>query len=547
MSEAAPKPRDLGEVLLELKLSPPQLRPGVSRRQLIETARASGCRVVGVTAPAGYGKSTLLAEWASMEERRVAWVSLDRFDDDPASLMAVLASAYVQIDSCRPDLVAEVEALGTEVLGRAAPRLAAAFATCPSPFVLMLDDLHELLSPGCHDVLGLVMARVPPGSQVVAASRCKQPHLAWLRASGDAMELVAGDLAFDAAGAHRIFSGENVVISPEQAADVAAHTEGWPAGLYLAAVVAKERGGEVAVVTGDDRYFSDYLNSESLARQPEDVQRFLRRTAVLEQLCGPLCDAVLGSSDAGEYLRQVEASNLFLVALDRRREWYRYHALFREFLLGELRRTEADLVEKLRLRAADWYESSGSPQLAVEQLLHTSERARAVDLLTRMGMKNYQTGQQRTVMRWRSALGDATIEQFPALAIGATWEGVLTGDTKQAERWASFLEAAPFDPPALHNWGSFDSARAVLRAYMCPRGPDVMMGDAVFAVSEEPVHSPGRPDAVLVVAEAHLLAGDVDQALTTFVEASEVAVSLETATVFALSNAELALVAMDQR
>ena len=149
LPEAAPKPRDLGEALLELKLTPPQLRPGgISRRQLIETARASGCRVVGVTAPTGYGKSTLLAEWASTEERRVAWVALDRFDDDPASLIAVLASAYVQIDSGRPDLVAEVEALGTEVLGRAAPRLAAAFATCPGPFVLMLDDLHELLSPG---------------------------------------------------------------------------------------------------------------------------------------------------------------------------------------------------------------------------------------------------------------------------------------------------------------------------------------------------------------------------------------------------------------
>ena len=335
-----------------------------------------------------------------------------------------------RIDPGRPDLVAEVEALGTEVLGRAAPRLAAAFGTSPDPFVLMLDDLHELLSPGCHDVLGLVLARVPPGSQVVAASRSEQPHLARLRVSGDAMEFVADDLAFDAAGAQQVFSGENVVLSPEQAADVAERTEGWPAGLYLAAVVAKERGGEVAVVTGDDRYFSDYLYSESLARQPEDIQRFLRRTAVLEQLCGPLCDAVLESSGSAEYLRRVEASNLFLVPLDRRREWYRYHALFREFLLGELRRTEADLVEKLHLRAADWYESNGSPELAVEQLLHTAERARAVDLLSRVGMRNYETGQQRTVMRWRAALGDATIEQFPALAIGAAWEAVLTGDTK---------------------------------------------------------------------------------------------------------------------
>ena len=170
--DSAPKRRDLGEALLELKLSPPQLRPGgISRRQLIETARSIDCRVVGVMAPAGYGKSTFLAEWARVEERRVAWVSLDRFDDDPSSLVAVLASAYMRIDPGRPDLVDEVEAFGSGVLGRAAPRLAAAFGTSPAPFVLMLDDLHELQSPACHDVLGLVLARVPPGSP----SRGRQP------------------------------------------------------------------------------------------------------------------------------------------------------------------------------------------------------------------------------------------------------------------------------------------------------------------------------------------------------------------------------------
>ncbi len=285
--------------------------------------------------------------------------------------------------------MAEVEAVGTEVLGRAAPRLAAAFGTSPAPFVLMMDDLHELQSPACHDVIGLVLARVPRGSQVVAASRSEQPHLARLRVSGDAMEFVTGDLALDAAAAHQVFSAERVVISPEQAADLAERTEGWPAGLYLAAVVAKERGGEIAVVAGDDRYFSDYLYREALGRQPEDIQRFLRRTAVLEQLCGPLCDTVLQSSSSAEDLRRIEASNLFLVPLDRRHEWYRYHALYREFLLGELRRTEGHVVEKLHLRAADWYESNGSPELAVEQLLHTSERARAVDLFTHVGRKIY--------------------------------------------------------------------------------------------------------------------------------------------------------------
>ena len=188
-------PRLVGfdEVLLDSKLSVPQSRPGfVSRAGLIEAARASGCRVVGVTAPAGYGKSTLLVQWARAEDRRVAWVSLDRLDDDPALLLALVASAYARISSGGADLIADMGGLGVSVLGRAAPRLAAALRTSPVPFVLMLDDLHELRSPDCHDVLSVVISGIPRGCQLVAASRVEQPHLPRLRASGDALELRVG-------------------------------------------------------------------------------------------------------------------------------------------------------------------------------------------------------------------------------------------------------------------------------------------------------------------------------------------------------------------
>src|SRR5688572_2721869 len=153
--------------MLEAKFLVPQPRPGtVSRAGLIDKARASGCRLVGITAPAGYGKSTLLAEWALAEDRRVAWVSLDRFDDDPTVLVSLLASAYARVSSGNADLVADVTGIGGSVLGRAAPRLASAFRTSPEPFVLMMDDLHELHSPACHDVLEVVLSGVPRESQV---------------------------------------------------------------------------------------------------------------------------------------------------------------------------------------------------------------------------------------------------------------------------------------------------------------------------------------------------------------------------------------------
>ena len=432
--------------LLDAKLSIPQPRRGsVSRAPLIETARASDCRVVGVTAPAGYGKSTLLAQWALAEDRRVAWVSLDRLDDDPAALLTLLASAYARVSPGNSDLIADMGGLGVSVLGRAAPRLASALRASPVPFVLMLDDLHELQSPACHDVLSVVISGIPRGSQLVAASRFEQPHLPPLRAAGDVLEFLASDLALDAAGAEQIFAEARVSITPDLAAAVTERTEGWPVGLYLAAVIAHDSNDDALTVSGNDRYVADYLYRESLSRLPESIQRFLRRTAVLDQLCAPLCDALLGESGAQDRLRSLEASNVFLIPLDRRREWYRYHALYREFLLGELRRVEPEAIMKLHLRAADWYEANGSPAMAVEHLLNTTEQDRCVQLVTALVLPTYQAGQLSTVQRWLAALGDSAIEDYPPLAVLAGYMAVFTGQTAEAQRWAAIVDAASFD------------------------------------------------------------------------------------------------------
>ena len=347
---------EFSQSLLDAKFSVPRPRPGaVSRAGLVAAARSSGRRLVAVTAPAGYGKSTFLAQWAQAEDRRVAWVSLDRFDDDPAMLLVSLAAAYGRADPGCAGLVADMRGPGMSVLARAAPRLASVLSTSPVPFVFMLDDLHELQSPGCHDVLWVVISGIPRGSQLVAASRSEQPHLPRLRAFGEALEFGSGELALDAAGARQIFANAKVRLTPDYIAAVTERTEGWPVGLYLAALIVKDSHGQEPAVTGDDRYVADYLYREALIRQPADVQVFLRRTAVLDQLCGPLCDAVLGSSDAAGQLRRLEAASLFVIPLDRHRQWYRYHALFREFLLGELRRTEPGLMMALHQRAADWY------------------------------------------------------------------------------------------------------------------------------------------------------------------------------------------------
>ena len=542
----APAPQ-LGQLLLDAKFSAPRPRPAaVSRAGLVEAARSSGRRLVAITAPAGYGKSTFLAQWAQAENRRVAWVSLDRFDDDPAMLLVSLASAYCQAGLGSAALVADMRGPGASVLGRAAPMMAAAFRTCPVPFVLMLDDLHELRSSACHDVLGVVSSGMSRGSQLATASRSEQPQLPRLRASGEALGFGAADLALDAAGARQIFSQARVSLTLEQAAAVTERTEGWPVGLYLAALIAKESRTQERSLTGDDQYVTDYLYREALIRQPEGVQRFLRRTAVLEQLCGPLCDAVLGSSGAAGELRRLEAASLFVAPLDRRRQWYRYHALFREFLLGELRRVEPGLIMTLHQRAADWYEACGSPARALEHLLDTTDQDRSVRLAAALAQPTYNAGGMATVQRWYRAIGDAAIERYPPLAVLRCREAVLTGDTAGAQRWAALVEAASFDGVPADGSASFDSARAMLRAVMCASGPEEMMADAAFAVGQEPAWSSWLPQALWLLGEAHLLAGNLPQARSLLAEASTVATTMSNVDAIVICESELAMLAMDR-
>jgi LuxR family maltose regulon positive regulatory protein len=538
---------ELDHSLLEAKLSVPQPRPGaVSRAEIIDATRSSGCRVVGVTAPAGYGKTTLLAQWAFADDRPVGWVSLDRYDDDPAVLLTLLASAYARVSPGHAELAADMGGLCVDVLGRAAPRLASAFKSSPEPFVLMVDDLHELHASACHDALGVVISGIPEGSQLVAASRFEQPHLARLRASGDAVELEGNDLALDVAGAEQVFAQAHIGVSHERAAALTERTEGWPVGVYLAAVIARQDRDRDVMVSGDDRYVADYLYRESLMLLPKKTQCFLRRTAVLDQLCAPLCDAVLGESGGQERLRGLEAANSFLIPLDRRREWFRYHALYREFLLGELRRVEPEVITKLHLRAADWYQSNGSPALAIEHLLNTTEQDRCVQLVTEQVLPTYYLGQVSTVQRWLSALGDSAIEEYAPLAVLAGWISALTGQTALAERWAAVADAASFDEAPLDGTASFDSARAMLRAVMCASGPEQMMTDASVAMAQEPPWSPWRDTTLLLAGHAHLLVGEDDEAAALFAETITVGASLGGTDNLVDAAAELALLAMDR-
>ena len=544
--EPSPALPDIGQVPLDPKYAVPRPRPGtVSRGDLVAAARSAACRLVAVTAPAGYGKSAFLAEWAAREDRPVAWVSLDRFDDEPATLLTSLASACGRAGLGDPDRCLDPRDQHLPALTRAA-RLAAALRAGTAPFVFMLDDLQELRTPACRDVLGLLLAAIPPGSQLAAASRDEQPELPRLRAAADALEVGPADLTLDADGARQVFAAARVSLDPEQAAAVTKRTEGWPAGLYLAALIARESPGRATGLTGEDRYVADYLYREALVRQPQAIQRFLRRTAVLDRLCAPLCAAVLRSPAAGAQLRQVEGHSLFLTPLDREREWFRYHPLFREFLLGELRRTEPGLVATLHERAAGWHETRDAPAPAVEHLLQAGDQDRAARLVTRLARPTWMAGHLTTVRRWYQAVGDAVSAQHPPLAALRCWEGLLTGDPAGALRWADVVEEASFDDVPGDGAASFASARAMLRAALCADGPEAMTADAAFAAAREPAWSPWRDTALWLLAEAHLLAGDAGQARPLLTEASALAATFGNVAAIPVCEAQLALLDMDR-
>lgn len=538
---------DLQSVLLSSKIQTPPLRQGaVSRTELIDRARASGARVVSVTAPAGYGKSTLLAEWAAVDPRNVGWVSLDRTDDDPAALLSVIAAAGANLSPAADAVVADMRGVGSVSLGRSAPLLAGALAAAPEGFVLFIDDLHWAGSAECQDALEVIFARLPRGSQIVVASRRELPLIARLRAAGDAWEIAVDDLSIDAEGARVIFDEAGAEgVEDDDLRSIVDRCEGWPTGLFLSALVARS-GGDAASVTGDDRYLADYLYRECLARLPEDLQTFLRRASVLEQLSAASCNAVLGIEASRSRLHEIEAANLFLVPMDRRRGWFRFHALFREFLLDELERAEgAAAVAELHRRAAAWHDDHGASALAVEHLLQAGDTELAAHRVAELGLPLYQRGQVSTVRRWLLELGESRVRDYPPLVISMTWTAILLGEISAGERWSRVLAAIDVATIPDESRVEFESARAMIRAALAEHGVDRVVADAAFALEHEPPTSPWRDQALHLWGSACLLVDDLPAAKPAFEEAIDVATVMGNTDTVILSEPELALFAIE--
>lgn len=530
-------------LVIETKTHVPRWRSGsVSRATSIDAARRSGAQVVVVAAPAGYGKSTLLAEWAATESRPVCWMSLDRVDDDPAFLMALIASAVSGIVPTASAAVAGLAGSGSEVLGRSAPLLAAALARAPEPFVLILDDLHRVSSDACDDVLEVLLGAIPEGSQVVCAGRSGPAFLARLRLRGAVREIGVRDLCLDRAGARQVFDQAGVGGVSESELDLVVEScEGWASGLYLCALLAGA-GVPVGRVSGQDVYIADYLHTECLRRLPDDLQDFLRRTAVLERMSAPLCNQLLGIDDASAYLRRLEDANLFLVPLDHERAWFRYHALFRDFLLSELERADgASAVAALHRAAAQWLWEHGMGVAAVEHLLLAGDLEQAAERIAEIALPLYQSGRIALARNWYRRLGDPVIRRNWQLAVVVAWSAVLLGDVLGGEYWSRELHAIDEETVPAAERPSFRSARAMVDAAGCPNGYRAVVTDARLAVDSEAADSPWRDQALHLLGAAELLVGDAAAARAAFEEAITAADRLDNSDTVILTEPELAL------
>jgi LuxR family maltose regulon positive regulatory protein len=503
--------------LLASKLRRPAVRPGTIRRSSVieKLARQGSGPIVSVVAPAGYGKTTLLAQWAERNGQAFAWVQVDEHDNDPKVLLRYVAEALDAIEPVSERVFDALASPASSVPGSVVPRLGAAFASMTVPVVLVLDDVHLLANAQGRAALSVLADHVPAGSRLVFAGRDAPPvRVARLRAEGRIIEIGPAELSLTRNEAAALLHAAEVTLDKQDVADLHRHTEGWAVGLYLAALYLREGGSlphAVASFGGSDRFVSEYVESEFLERISGPQRAFLTQTAVLERICGPLCEAVLDLPGSAATLAELARSNLLLIPLDRQGEWYRYHHLFRDMLQAELHRQEPSLIPALRRRAADWCLRYGRPEEALEYSIAAGDVGTAARLIGNMAVPAYRQGRVATIQRWFRWLdAQGASERHPMAAVMASLFSALMGQTPEAERLADAVDRWQYQDGALPADPSAEAWAALLRAFLCRQGIKQMRADAAEAARRFAAESFVTPAPACVQGVARVLSGDLD-------------------------------------
>jgi LuxR family transcriptional regulator, maltose regulon positive regulatory protein len=517
----------------------------VSRRHLVRRLLDSrDARVVLITAGAGYGKTTLLAQWAAADERPFAWVPLEDADNDPYALVASIDLALGTAEL--PSWPGGPWPAGT---GSGPPtRLARAVSERAGPFALVLDDAHLLRTPESLAVVAAVADHLPSGSQVVLAARSEPdlPLARW-RVRWDLLRLGPDQLAMTPAEAGAFLQAAGMRLDPGDQEALLRRTEGWPAGLSLAALSAGKpdtREAAVAGLAGSDPTVAEYLRTEVLDRLPPREVRFLRRTSIADRLSTDLCDALLQRADSGAVLAHLERSNVFLTPVDRRQGWYRHHPLFRDLLREELDRQEPQLRPELHRRASAWYERHGCRADAIRHTLAAGDVERAGHLVWTGLPATLDAGSPGELRRHLDAFSGAQTAAHPSLAMAAAWCHLREGDVASAELWARTAELGLERRPASAGASSVRSGAAALRALIARHGVTRMGEDAAAGLAEGDAGARWSAVCCHLVGVARRLRGETDLARDRLEEAERLALVQEAPALAAASQAQLALLAV---
>jgi LuxR family transcriptional regulator, maltose regulon positive regulatory protein len=537
--------------LIKGKLLRPLVRPGTIRRpELIERLANSDSRpVVPVVAPAGYGKTTLLAQWPERDGQAIAWVSVDEGDNDPKVLLAYIAEALDAVEPVGRRVFDALASPASSVPGSVVPRLCSAFSSMISRVVLVLDDVHLLHNSECRAALSVLADHVPDGSRLVLAGRAEPPvRIGRLRAQGRLLEVGPRDLSLTVEEARSLLRAAEVELGDEDMAELHRRTEGWPVGLYLAALYLREGGslrGTAASFGGDDRFVSEYVESEFLVRISSSQRVFLTRTAVLERMSGQLCEAVLGVPGSSATLATLARSNSLLVPLDRRGQWYRYHHLFRDMLLAELERLEPGLIPVLRRRAAAWYLANDLPEEALEYSILAGDVDTVARLVQTLWSPVYRQGRTATLQRWFRWLDDqGGIERYPLNAMNAAFLAARTGQPAQADRWADAVDRWQYRDAGPSFDTYTEAMAATLRAISCRSGAEQMKADADEAARKFAAANFVPGVTPLLQGTARVLCGDLDAGDAFFADALSLEQERGAPDITALTLCERSLVAM---
>ncbi len=514
--------------LLLTKLFAPRARADRVPRPRLTARLDAGlrCKMTLISAPAGFGKTTLLSEWREAHARSdlaVAWVSLDKADNDLTRFLTYLIAA---LQTIRPDLGAAARATletGQATIDVVLTSLINDLAAIDREAAIVLDDAHVIESPAILDAIDFLLDHLPPYAHVFVASRTDLPlALSRLRARNQLAEVRAADLRFtpDEAGAF-LNHVMRLNLSPADVTALLSSTEGWAAGLQLAALSWQQRADQpehLRAITGSDRYVLDYLMEEVLQRQTEDVQTFLLQTAILDRLCAPLCEAVTGRANAAALLELLDRSNLFIVPLDNQRRWYRYHHLFGELLRGRLQQWQPDHIAALHRRASDWCATNDLPREAIQHALAAPDPERAIQLIEPLARDMLGRNESQALHDWLSVLPAEALLAQPSLALKYAWTLNHLGRYGEAWAWLDQLADVVHQRPGLHSeWlavrgaclsltGRYAQARELLAAAWNLAPVDATMLRGVIALNR------GVADMML---------GDIAGAARIFADAAE--------------------------